>query len=105
MDPRGQDCREVDAPVLPLDEGRRRLSPASRLAYNMADLLRTLAVPDEIERWLLTSLPDKVKIGAKGVAHARHTAFQRAEAAVSRALFRRILEMIDTLRPRQMARR
>jgi hypothetical protein len=37
------------------------------LAYNMAHFLCTLALPDEIERWSLTTLQEKVvKISAKG---------------------------------------
>jgi hypothetical protein len=45
-----------------------------------------------------------VKIGAKIIAHARYTTFQMAEVALPRNLFRRILEMIEDLRPRQMER-
>ena len=75
------------------------------LAYNLANFLRTLALPEAVERWSLTSLREKVvKIGAKVVAHARYTIFQLAEVAVPQALFRRILEMIDSLRPRSMER-
>lgn len=74
------------------------------LAYNMANFLRTLALPDEAERWSLTTLREKVvKIGAKVVSHARSTIFQMAEVAVPRDLFRRILEMIGDLRPRPVA--
>jgi hypothetical protein len=40
-----------------------------------------------------------VKIGAKVIAHARYTVFQMAEVAVPRDLFRRILAIIDELRP------
>jgi hypothetical protein len=46
------------------------------LAYNLANFLRTLALPDQIERWSLTSLREKVvKIGAKVITHARYTVF------------------------------
>jgi hypothetical protein len=45
-----------------------------------------------------------VKIGAKVIAHARSTVFQMAEVAVPRELFGRMLAMIDSLRPRQVAR-
>src|SRR3954464_2816655 len=75
------------------------------LAYNLANFFRTLVLPDEVERWSLTTLREKVvKIGAKVVAHARYTVFQMAEVAVPRDLFRRILAMIDGLRPRPVAR-
>ena len=64
-----------------------------------------LVLPDEVERWSLTTLREKVvKIGAKVIAHARYTVFQMAEVALSRDLFRRILAMIDDLRPRPVAR-
>ena len=45
-----------------------------------------------------------VKIGAKVITHARYTVFQMAEVALPRDLFRRILEMIDGLRPRPVVR-
>jgi len=71
------------------------------LAYNLATFFRTL--PDEIERWSLTTLRERVvKIGAKVIAHARSTVFQMAEVAVPRHLFRRILAMIDELRPKRI---
>ncbi|MBK6801801.1 MAG: transposase [Novosphingobium sp.] len=41
------------------------------LAYNLANFLRTLALPQEVQHWSLTSIRDKlVKIGAKLVSHA-----------------------------------
>jgi hypothetical protein len=56
----------------------------------------TLALPDEMERWSLTMLREKVvKIGAKVVVRARSTVFRMAEVAVLRDLFGRILEMIE----------
>jgi Transposase DDE domain group 1 len=75
------------------------------LTYNLANFFRTLALPDEVERWSLTTLREKVvKIGAKVITHARYTVFQMAEVAVPRDLFRRILVMIDQLRPGSMER-
>ena len=40
-----------------------------------------------------------VKIGAKVVRHDRYVTFQLAEVAVPRGLFRKILRLIDGLRP------
>src|SRR5918912_1165280 len=75
------------------------------VAYNLANFLRTLALPDGVERWSLTTLREKVvKIGAKVIAHARYTVFQMAEVALPRDLFRRVLAMINSLRPRPVAR-
>ena len=75
------------------------------LAYNLANFLRTLALPGEIERWSLTTLREKVvKIGAKVIAHGRYLVFQMAEVAVPRALFRGILDRIAGLRPPVVAR-
>ena len=40
------------------------------LAYNLGNFLRTLATPEPIEGWSLTSLREKlIKIGAKVVGH------------------------------------
>jgi hypothetical protein len=59
------------------------------VAYNLANFLRTLALPTAIADWSLTSLREKVvKIGAKVVAHGRYLVFQMAEVAVPRELFR-----------------
>ncbi len=69
------------------------------LAYNLANFMRTLALPEAIKQWSLTSLREKlVKIGAKVVSHGRYIAFQMAEVAVPRALFQEILQRIDRLR-------
>ena len=53
------------------------------LAYNLANFMRTLALPKEVEHWSLTTLREKlVKIGAKVVRHGRYVTFQLAEVAV-----------------------
>jgi Transposase DDE domain group 1 len=40
------------------------------LAYNLGNFLRTLATPEPIKDWSLTSLKEKlIKIGAKVVSH------------------------------------
>ena len=71
------------------------------LAYNLANFMRTLALPEEVEHWSLTTLREKlVKIGAKVVRHGRYVTFQLAEVAVPRSLFHKILKLIDDLRRR-----
>ena len=43
------------------------------LAYNLGNFLRTLATPEPIKDWSLTSLKEKlIKIGAKVVSHGRY---------------------------------
>jgi Transposase DDE domain group 1 len=69
------------------------------LAYNLGNFLRTLAAPEPIKNWSLTSLKEKlIKIGAKIVSHGRYVAFQMAEVAVPRMLFTEILRLIAELR-------
>ena len=76
------------------------------LAYNLANFMRTLALPTEVEHWSLTTLREKlVKIGAKVVRHGRYVTFQLAEVAVSRDLFGKILGLINELRQRPTRRR
>ena len=71
------------------------------LAYNLGNFMRTLALPEAVEQWSLTSLREKlVKIGAKVVRHGRYVVFQMAEVAVPRELFEQILRLVDGLRPR-----
>jgi hypothetical protein len=51
---------------------QRRAASASALAYNLANFLQTLALPEAIKQWSLTSLlKNSSKIGAKGVLHGR----------------------------------
>jgi hypothetical protein len=70
------------------------------LAYNLANFMRTLALPESVVHWSLTSLREKlVKIGAKIVTHGRYVTFQMAEVAVPRNLFNDILRLIAELRP------
>jgi Transposase DDE domain group 1 len=69
------------------------------LAYNLANFLRSLALPSEVAHWSLTTLREKlVKIGARIVRHGRYVVFQLAEVAVPRMLFAEILRRIDRLR-------
>ena len=71
------------------------------LAYNLANFMRALALPEAVKHWSLTSLREKlVRIGAKIVTHARYVIFQMAEVAVPRESCQEILRLIDGLRPR-----
>ena len=54
------------------------------------NFLRTLATPEPIKDWSLTSLKEKlIKIGAKVVSHGRYVVFQMAEVAIPRQCSRR----------------
>jgi len=65
------------------------------LAYNMANFVRTLVLPDSISDWSLTSLRDRlIKIGAKAIRHARSIILQLAEVAVPCDLW---IEMLATI--------
>jgi hypothetical protein len=76
-----------------------RLQPHA-LAYNLGNFLRTLALPQAVEHWLLTTLRTQlIKIGPKVVRHGRYVTFQLAEMAIRRALFAGFLHLIDRLRP------
>jgi hypothetical protein len=69
------------------------------LAYNLGNFLRTLAMPESIKNWSLTSLKEKlIKIGAKVVSYGCYIAFQMAEVAIPRDLFADILRLIAELR-------
>jgi hypothetical protein len=74
------------------------------LAYNLANFLRTLALPEAISHWSMTTLRDRlVKIGAKIVRHGRSITFQMAEVMVPRDLLQKILDAIAALRPLTVA--
>ena len=74
------------------------------LAYNLGNFLRTLATPEPIRDWSMTSLREKlIKIGARVVGHARYAVFQMAEVAIPKNLFADILRMIGELRPSPVA--
>ena len=69
------------------------------LAYNLANFMRTLAMPRRVAHWSLTTLREKlVKIGARMIRHGRYVTFQMAEIAVSARLFGQILARIARLR-------
>src|SRR5262245_63545132 len=69
------------------------------LAYNLANFLRTLATPEPMSDWSLTTLKEKlIKIGAKVVSHGRYIVFQMAEVAMPRQMIQEILRIIAELR-------
>ena len=75
------------------------------LAYHLGNVLRTLALPDAVKQWSMTTLRERlVKIGARIVRHGRSITFQMAEVMVSRSLFQQILAAIAALRPSPPAR-
>ncbi len=48
----------------------RRSVYSQEQTYNLANFMRTLALPAEVEHWSLTTLREKlIKIGAKVVRH------------------------------------
>ena len=65
------------------------------LVYNLGNFLHTLATPEPIKDWSLTTLKDKlIKIGAKVVSHGRYIVFQMAEVAIPRQMIQEILQLI-----------
>ena len=57
--------------------------------------MRLLALPPSVKHWTLTTMRDKlIKIGGKLVRHARYVTLQLAEVAISRRLYRMILDRI-----------
>jgi len=68
------------------------------LAYNLANFLRRLALPQDVEHWSPTTPREKlVKIGAKVTRHAKYVRFQLAEVAIPRQMFAAILDRIARL--------
>ena len=74
------------------------------LENNLGNFLRTLATPEPIKEWMLSTLKEKLlKIGAKVVSHSRHVVFQMAEVAIPRDLFVDISRMITDSRSPPLA--
>ncbi|SRR6266446_10419653 len=81
-------CSKARAPPMSADTGKAS-QYLSRVGWGYDRL-------DEISRKV-------VKIGAKVIGHARYAVFQMVEVAVPRDLFGRTPEMIDDVRPKQVA--
>ncbi len=89
------------SPLVAISGSRAIWEQGVSLAYNLANFMRTLALPEAIEHWSLTTLRENlVKMGAKVVRHGRYITFQLAGVAVPRSLFRKIPSLIDGLRRR-----
>ena len=70
------------------------------LAYNLGNFMRRLTLPESVKHWSLRSVQTKlIKMGGRLVRHARGLVFQLAEVAVSREIFRQVLERIAGLHP------
>ena len=70
------------------------------LAYNLVNFMRRLTLPESVKHWSLRSVQTKlIKMGGRLVRHARRLVFQLAEVAVSREVFRQVLERIPGLHP------
>ena len=92
---------EAESGALRLDFDRRLTLQLHALAYNLGNFLRTLATPEPIKDWSLSSLTEKlIKIGAKVISHGRSLAFQMADQAIPRQMFQQILRLIAELRPK-----
>jgi Transposase DDE domain group 1 len=70
-------------------------------ACNLGNFLRTLATPEPIKDWSLSSLKQKlIKIGAKVISDGRSVAIQMAEVAITRQMYHEILRLIAELPPK-----
>ncbi len=68
-------------------------------AYNLCNFLLMLALPETVQHWLLTTLPERlIKLGAKVVRHGRGVTFQLLGVAMPRGLFADSRPLIDGLR-------
>jgi len=78
-----------DAAELPARSGLNEVRLwLSVIAYNLGDLRRRLALPNQIGNWSLTSLQQGlVKTGGRLVKHARYSWLLLAESHLTRRLF------------------
>jgi len=70
----------------------------SLLAYNLGNLWRRFALPQQIEKWSLTSLQQRlVKTGGRLIKHARYYWLLLAESHLTRRLFGTMVRQIAAL--------
>ncbi len=92
---RARKCDQIEN----LERFHDSIESGSALACNLANLMRTLALPVPVARWSLTGLRENpVKIGAKIAAPSRYVICQMAEVAMARDMFAEILRVIPHLR-------
>jgi hypothetical protein len=88
----------VDAAFLHKVLRQRVWLQSHALACNLANSLRTLATPKDIETRTLTSLGERlIKVGACLVRHVRYAIFQMAEAALPQEVCACLLGFVNTL--------
>jgi len=69
------------------------------LAYNWANFLPRLALPNGVQHWPLTTLRERlIKVGAKIVRHAWNVTFQMVEVAILGKLYGVLLRGIVRLK-------
>ncbi len=81
-----------------LERLKKTLAPTGASTH---DPKEKFAISVKAKHLSLMALREKlIKVGAKIIRHGRCVTFQLAEVAVPRELFRKILSLIDDLRPR-----
>jgi hypothetical protein len=84
----------LGASVLPAFCRQRGAAATACPAYNLANFLRALALPEPVRHWSRTTLRERlVKIGARIVRHGRTFAFQMAQVMATRDLFQQTSEL------------
>ena len=69
------------------------------LAYNLANFMRMLTLPEAMKHWSLTSIQTSlIKTGGRLLCYARRLVFQLAEVLVNREMLGGTLERIGRLR-------
>jgi len=90
----------VDEAIVTAVPGQRGVAAVVRPGVQPGKLPAATGAAGSIRGWTLTTLREKlIKIGAKGVRHAKYVLFQLAEVAVPQQLFARILGRIARLCP------
>jgi hypothetical protein len=86
-------CRGFDANVVRLQ--------LHTLAYNLANFMRTVALPQEVKQWSLTTLRRARQDRRQGGAPWPVRDLPACRGGVPRTLFAEILRLIEQLRPKK----